>query len=43
MSIRHPEKIHKESNSIPRKPPWIRVKAPSTDLFKFTSQIIKKK
>lgn len=42
MTIRHPEKIHKKSNPIPRKPSWIRVKAPSTNIFKLTSEIVKK-
>ncbi len=42
MTIRHPEKIHKKSNPILRKPSWIRVKAPTSNLFKFTSDIIKK-
>ena len=32
MIIRHPEKINRKSNPIPKKPNWIRVKAPS---FKF--------
>ena len=41
MTIRHPEKAHKKSNPIPRKPHWIRVKAPTTNLFKFTSTIVK--
>ena len=42
MAIRHPEKIHKKSNPIPRKPDWIRVKAPVSNLFKKTSEIVKK-
>ena len=42
MSVRHPEKIHKKSNPIPRKPSWIRVKAPTSNSFKFTSDIVKK-
>ena len=42
MTVRHPEKIHKESNPIPRKPSWIRVKAPTSNSFKFTSDIVKK-
>jgi len=41
MTIRHPEKINNKSNPIPKKPPWIRVKAPTSRLFKFTSDIIK--
>jgi len=42
MTVRHPEKIHKESNPIPRKPFWIRVKSPTSHSFKFTSDIVKK-
>ena len=40
--IRHPEKIHKKSNPIPKKPSWIRVKAPTSNLFKVTNEIVKK-
>ena len=42
MSVRHPEKINKKSNPIPKKPSWIRVKAPVSNLFKETSDIVKK-
>ena len=42
MTVRHPEKIHKKSNPIARKPSWIRVKAPTSNSFKFTSDIVKK-
>ena len=42
MTPRHPEKIHNISNPIPRKPSWIRVKAPTSNSFKFTSDIVKK-
>ena len=42
MNIRHPEKIHRISNPIPKKPSWIRVKAPVSNLFKTTSDIVKK-
>jgi lipoic acid synthetase len=42
MSVRHPEKIHRKSNPIPKKPSWIRVKAPVSNLFKKTSEIVKK-
>ena len=41
MTIRHPEKINNNSNPIIKKPSWIRVKAPTSQLFKFTSDIIK--
>jgi lipoic acid synthetase len=42
MTIRHPEKIYRKSNPIPKKPSWIRVKAPVSNLFKKTSDIVKK-
>ena len=41
--IRHPEKINRVSNNIPKKPPWIRVKAPTSKFFKSTNQILKNK
>ena len=36
MTTRHPEKNHRQSNPIPKKPDWIRVKAPTNYLFKET-------
>ena len=42
MMIRHPEKINKQSNPIPKKPDWIRVKAPISNLFKKTRDVLKK-
>ena len=42
MKARHPEKINKKTNPIPRKPPWIRVKAPISNAFTTTKSIIKK-
>ena len=41
--IRHPEKIKRVSNVIPKKPSWIRVKAPTSKFFKSTNKIIKNK
>ena len=41
MVVRHPEKINKITNIIPKKPNWIRVKAPVSNLFKKTSDIVK--
>ncbi|MCU0838937.1 MAG: lipoyl synthase [Rhodospirillales bacterium] len=32
-SVRHPEKLHRPSNPSPRKPAWIRVKAPTSPGF----------
>jgi len=42
MTIRHPEKINRQSNPIPKKPDWIRVKAPVSSIFKKTNDIVKK-
>jgi len=42
MTVRHPEKIHRLSNPIPKKPDWIRVKAPVSNIFNKTRDIIKK-
>jgi len=42
MTIRHPEKINKQTNPIQKKPSWIRIKAPTSNLFKKTRDIIKK-
>lgn len=41
--VRHPEKINRVSNPIPKKPSWIRVKAPTSSIFKSTNKIIKDK
>ena len=42
MTLRHPEKIYKKTNPIPKKPNWIRVKAPTSNIFRTTTEIIKK-
>ena len=42
MTIRHPEKINRKSNIIPKKPSWIRVKAPNSNQFWETKDIVKK-
>ena len=42
MTLRHPEKIHKKTNPIQKKPPWIRVKAPTSNIYKVTTEIIKR-
>ena len=42
MSVRHPEKVNRKTNPIPKKPEWIRVKAPISNMFKKTSDIVKK-
>ncbi len=38
---RHPEKAHRADNAQPRKPDWIKVKAPTSEGFKRTHEIIK--
>ena len=42
MTVRHPEKVNNISNPVPRKPAWIRVKAPTSNLFRTTNDIVKK-
>ena len=42
MPHRHPEKINKKSNPIPKKPPWIKVRFSSSNKFSLTKNIIKK-
>jgi len=37
---RHPEKAHRPESSIPRKPPWIRVKAPGSALWRETGALL---
>ena len=39
--VRHPEKIKNPSNKIPKKPSWIRVKAPLSQKYFNTKKIIK--
>ena len=44
MSVpRHPEKVKNKSNPIPKKPSWIRVKAPTSKFFKETNKLLKDK
>ncbi len=40
---RHPEKVKNKSNTIPKKPSWIRVKAPTSKFFKSTDKLLKDK
>jgi len=40
-AVRHPEKAHRPDNPAPRKPPWIRVKAPTSREYHETSRIIR--
>ncbi|MBL9059574.1 MAG: lipoyl synthase [Mangrovicoccus sp.] len=38
---RHPEKAHRPDNPQPKKPDWIRVKAPSSDGYRATASIMR--
>jgi lipoic acid synthetase len=38
---RHPEKAHRADNAQPRKPSWIRVKAPTSEGYRTTRDIIR--
>ncbi|MEM7496420.1 MAG: lipoyl synthase [Pseudomonadota bacterium] len=38
---RHPEKAHRADNASPAKPPWIRVKAPTSEGYRQTRDIIR--
>ena len=37
---RHPEKAHRPDSPVSRKPPWIRVKAPGSALWRETSALL---
>ncbi|UJQ94991.1 lipoyl synthase [Mariluticola halotolerans] len=38
---RHPEKAHKPDNEVLRKPDWIRVKAPGSEVYRETQNIVR--
>jgi lipoic acid synthetase len=38
---RHPEKAHRPDNPIPRKPPWIRVRAPNSPEYAETRRLMR--
>ena len=38
---RHPEKAHRPDQPVARKPPWIRVKAPGSALWRETSELLR--
>ena len=38
---RHPEKAHRASNAQPKKPDWIKVRAPSGAGYEATREIIR--
>ncbi len=40
-SVRHPEKAHKPDNPVPRKPDWIRVKAPVSPEYHETRRLMR--
>ena len=40
-SLRHPEKAHRPDNAQPKKPDWIRVKAPVSEGYKQTRDIMR--
>lgn len=41
--LRHPEKAHKPDNPSPRKPKWIRVKAPTSKAYGETRRLMREK
>ena len=40
-TLRHPEKAHRPENPSPRKPPWIRVKAPTSKAYGETRRLMR--
>ena len=40
-ALRHPEKRNRPDNPIQRKPPWIRVKAPTSPVYRETRDIVR--
>ena len=40
-TVRHPEKAHRPDNPIPRKPEWIRVKAPTSKTYHETRALMR--
>jgi lipoyl synthase len=40
-TLRHPEKAHKPDNPVPRKPDWIRVKAPTSPEYHETRRLMR--
>ncbi len=39
--LRHPEKAHRQTNPIQRKPAWLKVKAPTSDEYRKTRAIVR--
>src|SRR5215472_3159741 len=42
LLLRHPEKAHRPDNPIPRKPDWLRVKAPVSPEYQATRRLMRK-
>ncbi len=42
-ALRHPEKAHRPDNPIQRKPQWIRVKAPTSPIYRETRDLMREK
>ena len=40
-AVRHPEKAHRPDNPSPRKPDWIRVKAPQSSIYNETRKLMR--
>jgi lipoic acid synthetase len=41
LRLRHPEKVHRRDNPIPRKPDWLRVKAPVSPEYEATRRLMR--
>src|SRR5258705_1859231 len=41
ITLRHPEKAHRPDNPIPRKPDWLRVKAPGSPEYQATRRLMR--
>jgi lipoic acid synthetase len=41
QALRHPEKAHRPETPSPRKPPWIRVKAPTSEAYGETRRLMR--
>ena len=39
--LRHPEKAHRPDSPIPRKPDWLRVKAPGSPEYQATRRLMR--
>ena len=41
IQVRHPEKVHRQDHPIPRKPSWLRVKAPTSKEYHETQRLVR--